>query len=281
MNDAGKDKFFTLCKDFYEGSPNEHLIQFLAYFDSIIANSSNDTSITFITTEVQGMLHGCNITVSELKEDNGALWYDLNTLKNKARSEVHEVQTQKRKMDIIQNSQSLSAQFTFSEPDYVKSYMSLCSTYKELYAEKDNKNCSLLKILSEVIKKQKESLTCIRWRLEVILLSERDQKFAMHLLTVICILCVFESFDDDYVYFTMRPYFSNSLLGRYGSYISWLSNYNNISVTLNSESYSLTSLLRSNIDDDLEKDPIRRGIYQFLPHGLSFFCLIHFGMQIV
>lgn len=97
--DAGKQYWLLLCKDYFSAAEEpiksgHHilLLQLLEFFDSLTPSSGlveSDWNISIIPDAVRDLADLCSISVIALIDSNGALWYDLNTIRNQARSEVH------------------------------------------------------------------------------------------------------------------------------------------------------------------------------------------------
>ena len=103
--DSNKEYFFNLCKKIFNITDitdveYTQILSFLEWFDSCgpnsIDNDSNGTSIPIFNEAVNELISKCELNSSVLSENHHALWYELNSLRNSARTESHAENSIKR-----------------------------------------------------------------------------------------------------------------------------------------------------------------------------------------
>ena len=97
---------------------------------------------------------------------------------------------------VIQRSQELSKEYDFPVDDYGKGYTRLYNALRVLQKDHANAHSSLYCILSDCMSRQTQSVTAMKLKIELVLMSERDNAFWENFLSFVCTLCIFDSYDQ-------------------------------------------------------------------------------------
>ena len=112
---SGKAFWLQLCRAYFEDSTSSFASSTLAlfdWFDSIGPNiAATDVSIVPLDSSLQEQIDQCGMSASVLRNDEHSLWYEYNTIRNEARSNVHKEGSLRRKRKVIALTEKLSAEF--------------------------------------------------------------------------------------------------------------------------------------------------------------------------
>ena len=147
-NDVGKACWVSICKEFYnpiegvtgknEGVVEERrrvILEVLEWFDTFSPREASDAEgvIAVISGPATTLCSQCNLSVAQLIDNEGELWYEYNELRSAARAEVHAESTKKRIDKVVDLAESLSVQYDVLGMDDVnRCYLASTSAFKML-----------------------------------------------------------------------------------------------------------------------------------------------------
>ena len=126
-SDLGKTAWMQLCRSYFSSSASKasahgagsisseeeaSILALFDWFDSAGPNTTNaEISITLLDAAVQRRIEQCGMSTAALVQNDHSLWYEYNTLRNEARSQVHRESSTQRKMRVLAFAQQLSFEF--------------------------------------------------------------------------------------------------------------------------------------------------------------------------
>ena len=139
MDDLKKKNFYNICKDYFSiqseiKSSNHQILGFLEWFDSlgpistVAIDAGADVGISLIDESIQNLISQCNLSPSILRENNSALWYELNALRNSARSDLHAENSLKRIEQVCKSAESYSIEYDILSTNFYN-YLSYSISY--------------------------------------------------------------------------------------------------------------------------------------------------------
>jgi hypothetical protein len=123
----GKTTWTQLCRSYFLSSASKasvhgagsisseeeaSILALFDWFDSVGPNTTNsEISITLLDASMQRRIEECGMSTAALAQNDHSLWYEYNTLRNEARSQVHRESSTQRIMRVIALAQQLSFEF--------------------------------------------------------------------------------------------------------------------------------------------------------------------------
>lgn len=180
---------------------------------------------------------------------------------------------------LIENKRNLTIAILYLCLDQIStSYSALTLAYISLQLENKESYASVFRKLATVLERHTNSLTCLGWNLEIILISERDETSAKNFLRFVGALCRLEGVDADTLSFTVRPYFSNAYLQRFKEYVLWISGSRSsqLPIVVEENLFKTTTIVRSNVVG--EGEDTAQHICNKLPTRISYICMFLFNI---
>lgn len=271
---SGKEVWFQLCRAYFEDSTSSFAtLALFDWFDSIGPNTAaTDVSIIPLDSSLIEKVDQCGMSASVLRNDEHSLWYEYNTLRNEARSNVHKEGSLRRKRKVIALTEKLSAEFDRRDDRRA----AVNAAYKSCRLEDKIGFKMLIHRMTHVTEQQTACSRALQWSVEVVIFSETDETSSNNLLTLICAFCQLDSTTEDLLFFTIRPTLSDMYLHRLSTYISWLADDVRRPEQVSSSGIKESDHIRTDMNGKGE-DAITH-LCNGLPHRLSYVFLLLFNM---
>lgn len=231
------ERFRVLCTEFYRGA-SEHQKAGKALFErlSTLDSQNNDGGTATPGGAVQAdnfpaasyVESGFDESFFQLIRSSPEIWYDLNAIKNQARSEAHLFMAQRSLMALKERirNQQVQCQNNAQQqhpplphngatpPDYDSPFISTKSYLSQFGSDPGLTLAHYSLIIW--LRRQQQSSCCVQWTVDIVTLAEREVPFQTALLTVLFALgtlIVDEEEDNKYTW-QVKPELSNSFLKR-------------------------------------------------------------------
>ena len=140
------------------------------------------------------------------------LWYEMNAIKNRARSAVHLEGATSRLHKVEVEATRLAVEVYAGDVPY-----NIISTLFRRFASNHRKDESLASFfngLSFWFLQQIQNIVCCRWTFDGVVMTERNQSFQSDVLNVLCSIGKFIGRNNESFSWEFREHFSNAYLYR-------------------------------------------------------------------
>eukprot|EP01041_Mallomonas_annulata_P003748 gene3748-7442_t len=236
-------EWYRICKSFYEveNTDGKSVIEF---FDSIAPGRTDVQTSVIIDREIQLMIKNCCISNAEKDPE---LWFKLNDMKNKARSDAHKSLMEMR----LSKVESLSNQLCNDIYTEVNTYDRSTTNLRRLASYRyDESLTNFFGGLHKWMILQRESSFCVRWNINATTFTERSESFRDNALHAFCSLAKFINRTGEEFTWEFRDNYSNLYLNRLLRIIPHCKGENFILGTLEQ-----SATKRNNINGELEDYP--------------------------